>query len=36
MHIFFIRHGESFNNALTDTSLRVADPPLTERGRAQA
>lgn len=36
MDLFFIRHGESFNNALTDVSQRVADPPLTERGRAQA
>jgi len=36
MELFFIRHGESFNNALADTTQRVADPPLTERGRRQA
>lgn len=36
MDLFFIRHGESFNNALTDTSQRVADPPLTDRGLQQA
>lgn len=36
MDLFLIRHGESFNNALDDVSNRVADPPLTERGRAQA
>ena len=36
MDLFFIRHGESFNNALTDVSQRVADPPLTERGQQQA
>jgi broad specificity phosphatase PhoE len=36
MDLFFIRHGESFNNALTDTSQRVADPGLTDRGERQA
>ncbi|HJP32311.1 MAG TPA: histidine phosphatase family protein [Candidatus Latescibacteria bacterium] len=36
MDLFFIRHGESFNNALTDVSQRVSDPPLTERGQLQA
>ncbi|MCY4602826.1 MAG: histidine phosphatase family protein [Gemmatimonadetes bacterium] len=36
MDLFLIRHGESANNALTDISQRVADPELTELGRAQA
>ena len=45
MDLFFIRHGESSNNALvnntsgnheTDAPQRVSDPPLTERGRRQA
>ncbi len=36
MELFLIRHGESTNNALTDVSQRVADPELTELGRAQA
>ena len=36
MDLFLIRHGESTNNALADVSQRVADPELTELGRAQA
>ena len=36
MDLFLIRHGESTNNALTDTSQRVADPELTATGQAQA
>ena len=35
MDLFLIRHGESFNNALEDASLRVADPEWTEKGTAQ-
>ena len=35
MDLFLIRHGESFNNALEDASLRVADPELTDKGTAQ-
>ena len=35
MDLFLIRHGESANNALADTSQRVADPELTAKGRAQ-
>ena len=35
MDLFLIRHGESFNNALEDVSLRVADPELTDKGTAQ-
>ena len=29
MELFLIRHGQSTNNALTDWTLRVEDPPLT-------
>lgn len=36
MHLFLIRHGQSFNNALEDPSQRVADPELTEKGFKQA
>lgn len=45
MDLFFIRHGESANNALADPelsdsldqgALRVEDPGLTDRGHAQA
>ncbi len=36
MELFLIRHGESTNNVLTDSSQRVADPELTQLGRAQA
>ena len=36
MQLFLIRHGQSFNNALTDPTGRVADPELTERGVEQA
>ena len=36
MDIFWIRHGESTNNALADPTRRVADPPLTALGRQQA
>ena len=35
MDLFLIRHGESYNNALANPSQRVADPELTEKGRAQ-
>ena len=36
MHLFLIRHGQSFNNALEDPVQRVADPELTEKGFKQA
>ncbi|MDP6777445.1 MAG: histidine phosphatase family protein [Candidatus Latescibacteria bacterium] len=36
MELYFIRHGESFNNALEDPTRRMCDPPLTMRGREQA
>ncbi len=36
MDLFFIRHGESYNNALEDSSQRVSDPPLTGLGEEQA
>ena len=36
MELYFIRHGESFNNAQDDSTRRVCDPPLTVRGREQA
>ena len=36
MELFLIRHGQSTNNALTDWTLRVEDPPLTESGQRQA
>ncbi|MDA0747052.1 MAG: histidine phosphatase family protein, partial [bacterium] len=36
MELYLIRHGQSFNNALKDSSQRVCDPPLTEIGVAQA
>ena len=36
MELFLIRHGQSFNNTLSDAEGRVADPPLTETGEKQA
>lgn len=36
MHLFLVRHGQSFNNTLPDGVGRVADPPLTEAGEKQA
>ena len=36
MDLFLIRHGESYNNALEDSSRRVSDPPLTGLGEEQA
>ncbi|MDP6042806.1 MAG: histidine phosphatase family protein [Candidatus Latescibacteria bacterium] len=36
MELYLIRHGQSFNNAHEGTNTRVADPPLTEIGQAQA
>lgn len=44
LHLFLIRHGESFNNALGGTTTsyddyfarRATDPDLTEKGRQQA
>ncbi len=38
MQLYIIRHGESANNALSaaEAANRVCDPPLTERGEAQA
>ena len=36
MELYLIRHGQSYNNALTDPQNRVCDPPLTEIGRQQA
>ncbi len=34
--LFFIRHGQSTNNALADPTQRVQDPELTEIGQVQA
>ena len=34
--LFFIRHGQSTNNALTDPTQRVQDPELTQVGQVQA
>ena len=34
--LYFIRHGQSGNNALADQRLRTADPGLTPNGRIQA
>lgn len=36
MELIFIRHGQSANNALTDPTQRVQDPPLTPTGQTQA
>lgn len=36
MELYLIRHGESYNNALTDIEQRVPDPPLTDLGHQQA
>ena len=39
MEVFLIRHAQSFNNTLVsveEAAQRVADPPLTEKGRRQA
>ena len=36
MEILFIRHGQSANNVLIDSSKRVCDPALTEQGKKQA
>lgn len=36
MDLFIVRHGQSFNNALTDIKDRLQDPPLTEAGEKQA
>ncbi len=36
MELFFIRHGESANNALADLRDREVDPPLTDLGKRQA
>ncbi|HEX9870696.1 MAG TPA: histidine phosphatase family protein [Candidatus Tectomicrobia bacterium] len=36
MHLYFIRHGQSTNNALTDPSQRVVDPALTALGQQQS
>ena len=36
MHLFLVRHGQSFNNTLPDGVGRVADPPLTGAGEKQA
>ncbi len=36
MQLYIIRHAQSFNNALTDWTERVSDPPLTELGEQQA
>ncbi len=36
MQLYIIRHAQSFNNALTDRSERVSDPPLTALGEQQA
>jgi broad specificity phosphatase PhoE len=35
MEVYLVRHAESQNNALHE-SQRIADPPLTERGKRQA
>ncbi len=36
MQLYIIRHAQSSNNALTDWTERVSDPPLTELGERQA
>ena len=36
MQLYIIRHAQSYNNALTDWTERVSDPPLTELGERQA
>ena len=36
MQLYLIRHAQSTNNALSDPSGRVCDPPLTELGRQQS
>ncbi len=36
MELYLIRHGQSFNNTLTDRKDRVCDPSLTELGCRQA
>ena len=36
MELYIIRHAQSSNNALTDWTERVSDPPLTELGERQA
>ena len=36
MELFFIRHGQSSNNALADPTQRVQDPLLTPAGEKQA
>ena len=36
MELYIIRHAQSYNNALTDWTERVSDPPLTELGERQA
>ena len=36
MQLYIIRHAQSYNNALTDWTERVSDPPLTELGEQQA
>lgn len=36
MELFLIRHAQSYNNSLTDSSLRVEDPELTDLGHIQA
>ena len=36
MELYIIRHGQSLNNSLDDSSRRVCDPPLTKAGEAQA
>ena len=35
MQLFIVRHGESGNNALVDSSKRTKDPKLTEKGEEQ-
>ncbi len=36
MELYFIRHGQSYNNALIDVTKRVKDPELTKVGWQQA
>lgn len=36
MELFLIRHAQSYNNTLIDSSQRVEDPELTDLGHAQA
>ncbi|MAG34906.1 MAG: hypothetical protein CL878_01430, partial [Dehalococcoidia bacterium] len=36
MELYIIRHAQSSNNVLTDSSRRVTDPPLTTIGEQQA